>query len=140
MKIQYLSLCVISLVMFACRPSVKEHAKRDPKPVAKAKGVIKEEDIVVNLIMNLDEVKHKSAQVVKESNGRRHLSTYIEMRPTVTYPYYSVKVAEDNGSSYVAYYSFAVYSKTHEIAYYDVIRDSLISISQWRNTTLAEER
>ena len=126
--------------MFACRPSVKEQAKRDPQPVAKAKGFIKEEDIVVNLIMNLDEVKHKSAQVVKASKGDRHLSTYIEIRPTVTDPYYSVKVAEDNGGSYVAYYSFAVHSKTHEIAYYDVIRDSLISINQWRKTTPAKER
>jgi hypothetical protein len=95
----------------------------------------KREDQIVNLIMNLEEVKQKAQEVEKLSHGKRHLSSYIETSPTTTDPYYWVKVAEDNGDNYVTYYTFAVDSKTQSIKYYDVINDSLVSLSQWRKST-----
>jgi hypothetical protein len=95
----------------------------------------KREDQIVNLIMNLEEVKQKAKEVETLSHGKRHLSSYIENSPTTTDPYYWVKVAEDNGDSYVTYYTFAVNSKTQSIKYYDVVNDSLVSLSQWRKST-----
>jgi hypothetical protein len=88
----------------------------------------------------LNEVKRKNALIMKESNGKRRLSTYVETLPTVADPYYWVKVAEDNGGSFVTYYSFGVQAKTHAIVFYDVMQDSLFSLSQWRKTTPVGER
>jgi hypothetical protein len=131
--------CFTAVTVFACNsPQKEEVAKHQQKAVKPA--IMQEEDQVVSLIMNLDEVKRKSAMVVKESKGKRHLSTYIETPPTATDPYYWVKVAEDNGGSYVTYYSFEVRAKTHAIKYYDAMQDSLISLSQWRKTTTPDER
>jgi hypothetical protein len=50
-------------------------------------------------------------------------------------PNYTVKVAEDNGGSLVAYYTFAVDGKSHQIRYYDEINGSMIPLEQWRNNT-----
>ena len=131
--------CFIALTVTACKsPQKKEVVKHQQKTVKQA--LMKEEDQVVNLIMNLDEVKRKSAMVVKESKGKRHLSTYIETPPTATDPYYWVKVAEDNGGNYVTYYSFGVQARTHAIQYYDAMQDSLISLNQWRKSTPQDER
>ncbi|MFD1258351.1 hypothetical protein ACFQ3S_16215 [Mucilaginibacter terrae] len=135
----YYLLWIIAITLVACQsPQKKDGVKYQPKAIKPA--VINEEDQVINMVMNLDEVKRKSALIAKESKGKRHLSTYVETPPTAAQPYYWVKVAEDNGGSYVTYYSFGVQAKTHAIMFYDVMQDSLISLSQWRNTTPVDER
>jgi hypothetical protein len=101
---------------------------------------VKPEDEVVNLIMNLEEVKRKTAQVKKLSKGKRTLMTYVETPPTGKDPNYWVKVSEDNGGSLVAYYTFAVDAKTHRIAYYDDIDDTTISLEEWRKTVPVTDR
>ena len=135
----YSLLFLTGLMLNACQsPQKKEAVKHRQKTIKPA--VTNEEDQVVSLIMNLDEVKRKDSLVKKESKGKRNLSTYVETPPTAADPYYWVKVAEDNGGSYVTYYSFGVQAKTHAIKYYDVVQDSLISLSQWRKTTPVDER
>ncbi|WP_142531265.1 hypothetical protein [Pedobacter westerhofensis] len=101
---------------------------------------MKPEDEVVNLIMNLKEVKHKTAYVKKLSKGKRTLMTYVETPPTSKDPNYWVKVSEDNGESLVAYYTFAVDAKTHRIAYYDDLHDTTISLEEWRKTVSVSDR
>jgi hypothetical protein len=138
-QFKHFLLCFIAVTVIACQsPQKKEAVKHQQKSIKPA--VINEEDQIIGLIMNLDEVKRKSALIKKESKGKRHLSTYVETPPTAADPYYWVKVAEDNGGSFVTYYSFGVHAKTHTINYYDVMQDSLISLSQWRKTTPANER
>jgi len=62
----------------------EQHGVKDmTKPKA-----INQEDEVVNLILNLPEVKRKSAQVEKDSQGKRHLETYVETPPTAQDPNY----------------------------------------------------
>lgn len=148
MKILKFCFCILCFGVSACQPSAQKEPLKQPKSAVKTPVVDKEkapvvdneEDRIVNLIMDLDEVKRKDSIVVKLSKGKRRLSTYVEAIPTATDPYYWVKVAEDNGGSYVTYYSFAVHPKTYQVSYYDVTQDSLITIDQWRKTTPAEER
>ncbi|WP_374951063.1 hypothetical protein [Mucilaginibacter sp.] len=90
--------------------------------------------------MNLEEVKRKTAQVKRLSNGKRTLMTYVETPPTGKDPNYWVKVSEDNGESLVAYYTFAVDAKTHRIAYYDDIHDATIPLGEWRKTVALSDR
>ncbi|WP_462267391.1 hypothetical protein [Mucilaginibacter sp.] len=97
------------------------------------------EDKAVDLIMKLDEVKRKNAEVEKLSQGKRRLSTYVETSPTAADPNYWVKVAENNGGSYVTYYTFAVHNKTGTIHYYDIERDTLISLEEWRKNLSEDE-
>lgn len=135
-----LLFCFALFTLAACQQPAKQEAKKiQQKPNAQS-AVLSEEDQLIKLIMNLDEVKRKSLQVIQESKGKRHLATYMDNPPTASDTDYWVKVAEDNGDNYVTYYTFAVDKKTRQIRYYDVLQDSLISLSQWRKTTPAEER
>ncbi|MBS7567068.1 hypothetical protein KHS38_21870 [Mucilaginibacter sp. Bleaf8] len=142
MRICQISLLIgaLALLFGACQQKQKKDNRKKSPKAAVHKAALNEEDKVVNLIMDLEEVKSKSAQVEKASQGKRHLATYVETPPSNTDPDYWVKVAEDNGSNYVTYYTFAVNGKTLQIRYYDVAQDSLISIKEWRSTTPVDER
>ena len=90
--------------------------------------------------MNLEEIKRATAAVERGSKGKRTLSTYVESPPTNDDPNYWVKVAEDNGDTYVTYYTFAVDARTRNISYYDVVDGNLISLAKWRQSTPLADR
>jgi hypothetical protein len=135
---KYVVVILSNLIIISCQPQQKKQVKESYTKAKPATVVSNDEDLVVNLIMELEEVKRKSSQVEKDSQGKRHLATYAETLPTTTDPNYWIKVAEDNGGSYVTYYTFAVDSKTRKISYYDPMQDSLISLGQWRKTPMSE--
>lgn len=137
---QYLSICLAGLLFTACQSNQKKEVNRPKHAIAKQSLATSQEDQIVNLVMNLEEVKRKSARVEKDSKGKRRLETYVETPPTAEDPNYWVKVSEDNGSNLVAYYTFAVHRKSHQISYYDAMQDSLIPLSQWRRETPQDER
>jgi hypothetical protein len=134
-----LSFGLLCLVLVSCQSSPKKESSPMPDKVIKPVET-NPEDAVVNLIMNLEEVKRKGIEVSRVSKGKRHLVGYVETSPTKVDPQYWVKVGEDNGDSYVAYYTFAVHSKTRDIRYYDPIQDSLMTIEEWRTKTPVSER
>jgi hypothetical protein len=137
-RIPFLFLCAMCFTLTSCEQGKKSKPKKVTQAtIAKTPN---QEQQIVDLIMNLDEVKRKRAQVEKESNGKRTLVTYVENPPNDNDPNYWVKVAEDNGDNLVAYYTFAVDDKSRTINYYDNSRDSLISLDMWRKTTPIEER
>lgn len=119
--------------------SCQQRSKPKKTTVVKHKQVTQENSIV-DLIMNLEEVKLKTAKVEKASKGKRTLSTYVETPPTDDDPNYWIKVAEDNGDSYVTYYTFKVNAGTRNISYYNVIEGDFISLAKWRQTTPLAER
>ena len=135
----YLLFCLAFFTLTSC-----DHSKQGIKqlsPAVKAQlPSVKPEDEVVNMIMNLEEVKRKTAQVKKLSKGKRTLTTYVETPPTDNDPNYWVKVSEDNGGSLVTYYTFAVDAKTHDIFYYDDIHDTTLSLEEWRKTIPVSDR
>lgn len=111
-----------------------------PDTAATASAPTNDEEQVVKLIMDLQEIKMRNAEVERLSKGKRRLSTYVESPPSSDDPNYTVKVAEDNGSNFVTYYTFAVDGKTRAIKYYDVVQDTLISLNDWRKTTPLKDR
>ncbi|SFS90756.1 hypothetical protein [Mucilaginibacter polytrichastri] len=125
----------LPITLSSCHPQQKLQAEITHKKHTETK-----ENQAVNLIINLDEVNRKSAEVKKDSKGKQHLAIYAETLPTDTDPNYWVKVAEDNGDNYVAYYTFAVNIKTRTIEYYDVMQNSLITLSKWRKSTPIDEQ
>jgi len=135
---QILAFCAV-LTFSSCHDREKQTKVHEQKTLAKPDSVDQENQIV-DLILNIEEVKRKSIRVKQLSKGKRHLSVYVENPPTPSEPYYWVKVAEDNGDNYVTYYTFTVNNKTRSISYYDAVQDSLISLSQWRKSTLVNER
>jgi hypothetical protein len=140
MKLNYAALkyglLYIGLSFIACdqheKASVEKHQLKPNQAIS--------EDEAVNLITKLDEVRRKNELVVKESKRKRHLSTYVETPPTTEDPNYYVKVAENNGGSYVTYYIFAVNGKTSAISFYDVLNDKLLPLNTWRRTIPLNER
>jgi hypothetical protein len=141
-SITYQSFVILltGIMLTACQPEKDKKTELPSVKTTAKPATLNEQDQVVNLIMNLEEVKRKSEQVKTDSKGKRHLETYVETPPTAQDPNYWVKVAEDNGNSLVAYYIFAVNSKTRQISHYDEITDTLVPLSQWREQTPANER
>ena len=119
--------------------SCEQRAKPKTAKVQVKKEVNTEEKIA-HMVMDLEEVKRKTAMVERLSKGTRTLSTYIESPPTAGDPYYCVKVAEDNGSNYVTYYTFNVSPDNYSISYYDVVVGEFIPLDQWRKTTPLSDR
>ena len=126
------SLC-LSLFTMGLQ-SCQQQSKPKQTTIVKPKPV-NQEDSIVEMIMDLEEVKRKTAAVELGSKGKRTLSTYVETPPTGDDPNYWVKVAEDNGDTYVTYYTFAVDARTRNIRYYDVVDGNLISLAKWRQST-----
>jgi hypothetical protein len=133
-------ICCFLCALSSCDSSQKKEVNKSKPLAVTKKPALNREDEIINLIVNLEEVKRKTAEVKKLSKGKRTLSTYIENTPTDKDPYYWVKVSEDNGGSLVAYYTFAVDPKTRNISYYDNMQDSMISLDQWRKSTPVAER
>lgn len=131
-------ICITGLMLAGCNHQHKKVNHQKHKTAQPATST--QEDSVVDLIMNLEEVKYKSAQVEKDSKGKRHLVTYVETQPTAKDPNYWIKVSEDNGDNLVAYYTFAVHANNNQISYYDAVHDTLISLHQWRKETPLNER
>jgi len=131
------SLCLFLFTMGL--QSCQQQSKPKQTVVVKPKPVNQEESIV-RLIMNLEEIKRATAAVERGSKGKRTLSTYVESPPTNDDPNYWVKVAEDNGDTYVTYYTFAVDARTRNISYYDVVDGNLISLAKWRQSTPLADR
>lgn len=127
----FLSVGMIFFVS-SCQPTDKKTPATLQK--IKEKPSKNKEDIAIDQVMALPEIKQKNIEVEKDSRGKRHLSGYVVTLPTSKDPYYWVNVAEDNGDSNVTYYSFAVDNRDLHIEYYDPLQDSLISIEQWRKT------
>ncbi|HNQ67997.1 MAG TPA: hypothetical protein PKN32_06455 [Bacteroidales bacterium] len=90
------------------------------------------EDQIIDKILELPEVKDRADYIVKETNGERHLKIWIAASPKETGSYYLIKAGEDNGMSLVTHFDFHVNPKTLEIKYYDVLTDSELSLSEWR--------
>lgn len=143
MKTPYLKasllFSVFALTLIACENSPEKNPSQGKRQIEKLAFATPEE-AAIDRVMDLEEVKRKSAEVEKLSKGKRHLSVYIETPPTPQDSYYWIKVAEDNGGSYVTYYTFAVDSKTRAVKYYNPVLDSLLTIEQWRKTTPISER
>jgi hypothetical protein len=134
------SLLIMVLALTACKHHEKVPDENDkPKQSSRSIRRVSEEE-AVSVIANLEEVKRKNELVVRDSKGKRHLSTYAETPPTAKDLNYYVKVAEDNGGSYVTYYIFAVNSKTSAISFYDVLNDKLLPLNTWRRTIPLNER
>ncbi len=125
-RIYYSLLCLVAFTITSCVRHQKSETKHSKHAAITKPAVLNQEDQVAKLIMNLDEVKHKTAEVEKESKGKRSLVTYVENTPTDKDPNYWVKVAEDNGGSLVTYYTFAVDGKSRNISYYDAVNDVVI--------------
>ena len=97
----------------------------------------KEESKVCNLIARLPEVINADQYIKKVTNGKRHLLSYLGSKPTKVEPYYIVKVAEDNGSSYHTHFIFYVQPKTYQIFYMDTAAGRLSPEKQCRRKLIS---
>ncbi|MBL7690842.1 MAG: hypothetical protein JNM41_04555 [Flavipsychrobacter sp.] len=87
---------------------------------------------IIDTLYKIKEVNERFAYVEKQSGGERHLSFVFFTKPTKKDPYYWVKVLEYNNVSNVTHFNFFVYPKPFSIMYYDTVRDTVISIDEWR--------
>jgi hypothetical protein len=98
----------------------------------------KEGGKICDLILALNVVRYADNYVRKVTHGKRHLFAYISDSPTRKENFYWVKVAEDNGMSYVTHFTFRVDSKTYDIRYLD--DDKLIPLKLCSKRLMDEYR
>jgi hypothetical protein len=89
------------------------------------------EDIVMEMVFALPEVKERADYIEKETKGQRHMQALINQAPDATTNYYWVKAGEDNGTNFVTHFNFLVYPD-RKIMYYDAINDTTITLDAWR--------
>lgn len=91
------------------------------------------EDKVMEVVWQIREVQELDATIRKKSGNKRGISTFINGEPSDDQEYYSVSVAEDNGSAMATYFQFHVY-QDFSIRYYDVVEDREITLQEWRDS------
>jgi hypothetical protein len=90
-------------------------------------------DTIYKLILSLPEVTKRARYISEQTKGGRHLEVMIAESPNSIVDYYWVKAGEDNGSAYVTHFNFYVFPKKNwEIKYLDTVKDTLISLEEWR--------
>jgi hypothetical protein len=88
------------------------------------------ENKIIDTIAKLQKVKERMQNVETQTKGNRHLQFIIWNKPTKSYPYYWVKVVEDNGISYYTHFNFHVYPRTMKIKFLDTINDKVIDLDK----------
>ena len=99
-------------------------------PTQNKSSVIEEK--IIDTIFKLKEFRQRAAYVEKQTKGKRHLEIVIYRRPSKDIPYYWIKAREYNGMSYATHFNFYVYPKPFTIRFYDSVRDTGISLKEWR--------
>ena len=84
------------------------------------------------MITRLPEVIKADNYCKKLSKGKRHLVTFIGGDPDADDHSFLIKVAEDNGGAYHAWFLFTYNPKTQKIWFYDPAKDEYISLQKWR--------
>lgn len=87
---------------------------------------------VLKLIATLPEVMKANRHVIENSNGKRHLTIYIDSEPTRQQNYYQLSVAEYNGMNLVPHFRFRVNPRTYSVKFWAVAEDKLMSLKTWR--------
>lgn len=89
-------------------------------------------DKVCEMISQLPEIIKADNYCKKLSKGKRHLVTFIDGYPGGDDHSYLIKVAEDNGSSYHAWFLFVYKPGSKKVEFYDPAKDQYISLKKWR--------
>jgi hypothetical protein len=92
------------------------------------------EERILDTVMNIPEVKEEAKYVETESHGKRHLSLFINLKPSKTFRYYWIKVWEDNGYSFVTHFHFYVDPKTLSIKFLDTSTNNAIDLNVWQKS------
>jgi hypothetical protein len=105
--------------------------------ISKKDTIIKAEtgdDAIYDLIFNLPEIKERETYIEQQTHGERRLRLIIVERPQNNeHDYYLVKAGENNEISFVTHFNFYIYpGNDYEIKLYDPVKDTIISIDEWR--------
>ncbi len=128
MKKLALIFCFLA-ALFLQAPVAQQHISKSQR-----------EETVRSLIASLPEVISSNRYIIKKTNGKRHLETYIDSEPTKENNRYRVTVAEYNSMNMVPHFNFIVDAKTYSIYYWNVIPDRLIPLARWRKSLLRSKR
>ena len=88
---------------------------------------------IYDLILALPEVKERANHIEYVTNAAGHLRVEIAERPDETDgKYYWVQAGMINEFRFEPQFNFFVYKKNYEIKYYDTVKDTIISLDEWR--------
>ena len=142
-KFQYLFFLVL-FILQACKcgnenPEEGEKAKaiKDSSQAGDTRDlpvdsieIQEEEKKIIDTIFKLAEVQEMQKYIDKQTAGKRGLQIFIADTPTTSNSYYSVKVAENNGSNLVTHFIFFVYPSPIKIMYFDVVTDKEMTLEE----------
>ncbi|HRG53150.1 MAG TPA: hypothetical protein PLL00_09965 [Bacteroidia bacterium] len=106
------------------------------EPVASGDTILRpgvDADTIYKLILSLPEVAKRARYIHEQTKGERHLQVMIAESPNNVIDYYWVKAGEDSENAYVTHFNFYVFPKKNwEIKYFDTVKDTLITLEDWR--------
>jgi hypothetical protein len=90
------------------------------------------DDIILDKIYRIPEVKKKDHFIDSITNHKHGISMIIAQKPDAKEPYYVVQVGYNNKLRYETYYTFYVYKKNLIVKFYDTVTGEIISFKEWR--------
>jgi hypothetical protein len=95
----------------------------------------KNDSLAMAQIEMLSEYKHLLKWYDKTNKDTsRHIAVLVDERPTHRFNYYQITVGEDMPDHFLAMMHFYVDAKNQSVKFLDVETDSLMTLSQWRNS------
>ena len=146
-KVKFLFLPLLILVFLACNQATQSVEKVNvskPVPDTSVSSTLQTDNTnkdslfeqkIIDTILKLKEVKERSEYIEQQTNGDRHLLVWIVDTPHLPeQEYFWIKAGEDNGMSLVTHFDFYVYPGSMKILYYNIEKDSILTLEDWRKT------
>lgn len=132
-----LFVLIFSILIYSCQETESKVESSNLEYKSKDSSSIIEkfnpEKWAIEMIRNLAEVRILIEEIRLNSNEKNHLTIWTAGGPETTkLKYYWVKVGEDNGENTVTLLNFYVDPISENILYYDVVKDSLVKLEDWR--------
>lgn len=136
-----LLILLFSTLLFACTSSTTTEEETSTQPSEMLQPTENQEmttpkspqslDAIFDQIRKFPKVQERSKYVEKQSDGKRKLELKLQQEPSANDPFYWIEAGEDNGSSFVPHFQFAIDEKTKEIFYYDDLSGQKITLEEW---------
>jgi hypothetical protein len=124
-----------AILLFSCTASENkdEPQKENSQSKIERTDSVSIEEKCISLIDTLAEVVLLATKIELTTKNHNYLSIWVAAKPSETkIKYYWVKVGEDNGDNIVTHLNFYVDPKSEEVLFYDIMKDTLMSLEYWR--------
>ena len=132
--VSFFSLLIL-LISFSCNIK-RRHTINKSIPTSTSTLLLREDTTLENKALDslftFPEVQRLSKIIDSESQLKTSLSMITTHKPEKQKPYYIIQVGYNNNLRFQPFYNFYIYPENFEIKYFNPIKDTLLSLDEWR--------